>query len=61
MLQILPHFFEDIAPDDEIPNDVVIAAAENNECGEALMKVLLDRRGADIQITDKVVLAAASN
>lgn len=36
-------------------------AAKNQFSGEALMKLLVDRREADVQITDDVVLDAAAN
>ncbi|CAG7980422.1 unnamed protein product [Penicillium salamii] len=61
VLQVIPGFLEDIAPDAEIPNDVVIAAARNKEYGEAVMKLLLGRRGVNVQITDELVLATAEN
>jgi mitogen-activated protein kinase kinase kinase len=40
---------------------VVKAAAENEESGKEVMTLLLDRRGADVQITGEVVKAAAEN
>jgi hypothetical protein len=36
-------------------------AAKNTKCGAELTALLLDRRGADVQITQEVVVAAAEN
>jgi hypothetical protein len=38
----------------------VVEAAAANEDGEELMTLLLDRRGDEVKITDKVVEAAAA-
>jgi hypothetical protein len=50
-------------PADIIPitEEVIKAAAENNECGERLMAGLLNQRGDEISITEGVVKAAARN
>jgi hypothetical protein len=40
---------------------VVKAAAENRFNGKEVMTLLLDRRGADVPITEAVVKAAAAN
>lgn len=42
-----------------ITEEVVKAAAGNEENGEEVMTLLLDRRGADVQITEEAVKAAA--
>jgi hypothetical protein len=41
--------------------NVLVEAAKNYDHGEELMTMLLDRRGADITITEAVVEAAAAN
>jgi hypothetical protein len=43
----------------QITEDVVKAAAGNEESGEKVMKLLLEQREAEIQITEDVVKAAA--
>ena len=42
-----------------ITEEVVMAAAENEYNGKEVMMRLLDRRGADVPITEEVVKAAA--
>ena len=48
-------------PSTQVTDEVVKAAAENEEAGEEVMRLLLDRRGDDIKITDHVVKVAAEN
>jgi Ankyrin repeats (3 copies) len=45
----------------KITEAVVKAAAGNKEIGEAVMALLLDKRGDEIKITEAVVVAAAEN
>ena len=40
---------------------MVEAAAGNEEYGKGIMTLLLDRRGGDVPITERVVKAAAGN
>src|SRR4029077_2338057 len=44
-----------------ITEEVVIAAARNDQNGTELMALLLDRRGDQITVTEEVVTAAAEN
>ncbi|RSL80990.1 hypothetical protein CEP52_017293 [Fusarium oligoseptatum] len=45
----------------EVTEEVVKAAAGNEESGEKVMALLLDKRGAEIPITEEVIEAAAGN
>ncbi|KAJ4176395.1 hypothetical protein NW755_014436, partial [Fusarium falciforme] len=45
----------------EVTEEVVKAAAENEESGKEILALLLDKRGTEIQITEEVVKAAAEN
>ena len=58
-------FFLDInnaaSNSDQVIGDVFIEATRNISFGAELTALLLDRRGADVQITQKVVVAAAEN
>ncbi|KAF2726435.1 hypothetical protein EJ04DRAFT_393876, partial [Polyplosphaeria fusca] len=47
--------------DVEITNEVVVAAAGNEDNGKEVMALLLDQRGDEVQITQEVVVAAAGN
>lgn len=50
-----------IDKDADIDAQVVVAAARNYLNGKEIMTLLLDRRSADVQITEQVVKAAAGN
>ncbi|KIM92814.1 hypothetical protein OIDMADRAFT_107066 [Oidiodendron maius Zn] len=45
----------------QVTEEVVKTAAENSSSGKDVIKLLLDRRGDEVKITDKVVEAAARN
>lgn len=44
-----------------VTEEVVNAAAENKECGERVMTLLLDRRGQDVVIIEELIKATAEN
>ncbi|KAK8139971.1 hypothetical protein PG984_000037 [Apiospora sp. TS-2023a] len=45
----------------KITQDVVVAAAENQESGQEIMALLLEEQGGQVEITQDVVVAAAGN
>ncbi|CAI7663419.1 unnamed protein product [Penicillium glandicola] len=76
LLQVMQLLLGRGGPDAKITNEVVVAAASNEERGEAVMRFLLDLRGGqgrrkikhmfghgvpDVKITNEVVVAAAAN
>src|SRR5204863_4290603 len=59
--QVINLFLEKRGDEVKITEEVVMAAAENEETGEAIMQLLLEKRGDEVKITEEVVRAAAEN